>query len=291
MPGGVELSNLGKVFWPGQGMTKGDLIEYFDAVSPRLLPALRNRPLTVIRFPDGIDGMSFYQKNTPKYAPEWVETVTLRAESAGRDVSYTLCNSKRTLLWLANQGTIELHPWLSRVGRLERPDHLVMDLDPPEGAFDRAVEVAFVVRDVLDELRLRAAVKTSGAKGVHVYVPVERRHGYGEVRAAAVEIGRRVEEAIPGRATTAFRIAERGNRVFLDAGRNAPGAHIIAPYSPRARPAASVSFPLTWEELRSARPEDFTIRTVPDLLEAGDRWREVMPRPQRLPAALLRPPA
>src|SRR5439155_24490710 len=193
---------------------------------------------------------------------------------------------KQTLVWLANQAAIELHPWLAQVGRLERPDHLVMDIDPPEGAFDRAGEVAFVVKDALADAGLRSAAKTSGAKGVHVYVPLERRYHYGETRAAAVEIARRVEEAIPDRATTQFRVADRGKRVFLDAGRNAPGAHIIAPYSPRARPAASVSFPVSWDELKRIRPEDFTIRNVPDLLSGKDRWRELMPPAQTLPAKL-----
>src|SRR5919106_5384637 len=172
MPGGVEPSNLDKVFWPDEGLTKGDLIEYFDAVSSALRPAIRNRPLTVKRYPDGIKGMTFFQKNTPKYAPEWVKTVTLRAESAGRDVAYTLCNDKRTLRWLANQACIELHPWLSRTDRLDRPDHLVFDLDPPEDAFERSVQVALVLKEVLDEAGLQGLPKTSGGKGVHVYVPL-----------------------------------------------------------------------------------------------------------------------
>ena len=289
MPGGIEPSNLDKVFWPEAGLTKGDLIHYFDRVSRFLLPALRDRPLSLKRYPDGINGFSFFQKNTPSYAPDWVSTVTLRAESAKRDVAYTLCNTKRTLLWLANQAAVELHPWPSRVDRLERPDYLVMDLDPPEEGFGAAVEAAFVVKEVLDGLGLEAATKTSGAKGVHVYVPVERRYGYPEVRAAANEIARRVEEKVPERTTTEFRLADRGNRVYLDAGRNAPGAHIIAPYSPRARPAATVSFPVAWDELRSISPEDFTIRNVPDLLKKEDRWRALMPRPQTLPKNLRTP--
>jgi bifunctional non-homologous end joining protein LigD len=285
VPGGIEPSNLDKVFWPEAGLTKGDLIHYFDRVSRFLLPALRDRPLSLKRYPDGINGLSFFQKNTPSYAPDWVSTVTLRAESAKRDVAYTLCNTKRTLLWLANQAAVELHPWPSRVDRLERPDYLVMDLDPPEEGFGAAVEAAFVVKEVLDGLGLEAATKTSGAKGVHVYVPLERRYGYPEVRAAANEIARRVEEMVPERTTTEFRLADRGNRVYLDAGRNAPGAHIIAPYSPRARPAATVSFPVSWKNLASVKPEDFTITNTPVLI-ATDPWRRLMPKPQRLPDAL-----
>src|SRR5712691_11411303 len=233
MPGGVELSNLNKVFWPDEGLTKGDLIAYFDAVAPCLLPALRNRPLTVIRFPDGIKGMSFYQKDTPKYAPAWIKTISLRAESAKREVRYPLCNDRRTLRWLGNQACIELHPWLSRIDRLERPDHLVFDLDPPQDAFERSVRVALVLKEVLDEIGLRGLPKTSGGKGVHVYVPLQRRYHYHQVRTAALAIGQRVEDQIPDEATAEFRIAKRGGRVYLDPGRNAPGAHVAAPYSPR----------------------------------------------------------
>jgi bifunctional non-homologous end joining protein LigD len=287
MPGGVELSNLNKVFWPDEGLTKGDLIAYFDAVAPSLLPVLRTRPLTVIRFPDGINGMSFYQKDTPKYAPAWVKTISLRAESAKREVRYTLCNDRRTLRWLANQACIELHPWLSRINRLERPDHLVFDLDPPQDAFDRSVQVALALKEVLDEIGLEGLPKTSGGKGVHVYVPLQRRYDYPVVRSAALLIGRRVEEWMPDEATTEFRIAKRRGRVFLDPGRNAPGAHVVAPYSPRARPGATVSFPVPWSELDRVKPGDFTIQNVPALLAKEDLWKKLLPRPQALPPKVL----
>jgi DNA ligase D len=287
MPGGVELSNLGKVFWPDEGLTKGDLISYFDAVAPCLLPALHHRPLTVIRFPDGIKGMSFYQKDTPKYAPAWVKTISLRAESAKRDVRYPLCNDKRTLRWLANQACIELHPWLSRIDRLDRPDHLVFDLDPPQDAFERSVQVALVLKGVLDEVGLEGLPKTSGGKGVHVYVPLQRRYDYPVVRSAALAIGQRVEERIPDEATAEFRIAKREGRVYLDPGRNAPGAHVVSVYSPRARPGATVSFPVPWKDLERIKPGDFNIRSVPGLLAKEDRWKKLMPKPQALPRNLL----
>lgn len=287
MPGGVELSNLDKVFWPEEGLTKGDLIAYFDAVSAFLLPALRSRPLTVIRFPDGVKGMSFYQKDTPKYAPPWVKTVTIRAESAKRDVRYPLCNDKRTLLWLANQACIELHPWLSRIDRLEGPDHLVFDLDPPLDAFEQSVQLALVLKEILDDIGLHGLPKTSGGKGVHVYVPLQRRYDYPVVRSAALAIGQRVEERMPEGATTEFRVAKRAGRVYLDPGRNAPGAHVVAPYSPRARPGATVSFPVPWKDLERVKPQDFTIRNVPGLLAKEDRWKTLMPRPQALPRSLL----
>jgi bifunctional non-homologous end joining protein LigD len=287
VPKGIEPSNLSKVFWPDDGITKGDLLAYFEAVAPFILPELRGRPLTVRRYPDGIDGMTFYQKNTPKYAPEWVPTISVYAGSAKRDVAYTLCNSKRVLLWLANQASIELHPWLSRADRLQWPDRLVMDLDPPEGRFELAVEVAFAVKEVLDEVGLEALIKTSGAKGLHVVVPLVRRQRYDVVRAAADAIAGRVEERIPDLATTAFHLAKRGGRLFLDTGRNAPGAHVVTVYSPRARPGGPVSFPVAWRDLRRVRPGDFTVRNVPAILEnRGDVWRALLPRPESLPRAL-----
>ena len=287
MPGGVEPSNLGKVFWPDTGLTKGDLLQYFDSVADAILPAVRDRPLTVKRYPDGIEGFSFFQKNTPKYAPDWVKTVQLWAGSARRDVHYTLCNSKRTLMWLANQAAIELHPWLSRTGRLDKPDHLVFDLDPPPGQFDVAVQVALALKEVLDRHGVEGLAKTSGAKGIHIYIPIQRRYDYGVAREAAMNLAQQVEAEMPDVVTTEVRVVKREGRLFLDIGRNAPGAHIVAPYSPRARPGATVSFPVTWDELPTVRPESFTIRTVPEIVaERGDVWKQWMPAPQNLSALL-----
>jgi bifunctional non-homologous end joining protein LigD len=290
MAGGVEVKNLDKVFWPDSGRTKGDLLKYLDAVGSYLVPFLRDRPLTVIRYPDGLDGPSFYQKNTPKYAPEWVKTAKLPSPGSRQgEVGYTLCNSKRTLMWLANQASIEFHPWLSRIDRIERPDFLVFDLDPPADGFKVAVDVAFIARDVLAEAGLRAVPKTSGSKGVHLYVPIQRRYDYEVVRRAAANIASRIEEAAPDVATSEFRIAKRGGRLFLDIGRNAPGAHIVAPYSPRARKGATVSFPVDWKDLQAISPQDFTIATVPDILrKRGDVWRSLQPPRQSLSKLLRR---
>jgi DNA ligase D len=284
VPQGIEPSNLDKIFWPNEGLTKGDLLGYFEAMAPFIVPALRNRPLTVKRYPDGIGGFSFFQKNAPRYTPDWVKTVRLPAWSAQRDVDYILCNSKRTLLWLANQAAIELHPWLSSVDRLDRPSHLVFDLDPPEGRFELAVQAALATREVLEAAGLASAAKTSGAKGMHVYVPLQRRYPYDRVRQMAEELAHRVQEAEPELATTEFRLAKRGGRVFVDVGRVGMGAHTIAPYSPRARPGAAVSFPVAWDQVPSVDPSRFTIRTVPGLLEQhGDLWQALMPALQSLP--------
>jgi DNA ligase D len=287
VPQGIEPSNLDKVFWPDSGLTKGDLLAYFDAVSTPLIRWVKDRPLTLKRYPDGVDGFSFFQKNTPKYAPEWIPTVTLRAESARRDVSYTLCNSKRVLMWLANQAAIEFHPWLSRVDLIDKPEFMVFDLDPPEAKFELAVEMAFVMHEVLEEVGLRAAAKTSGAKGVHMYVPIRRQAEFNVVRELAGRLGRRAEARAPEKATTDIAKAGRAGRVFVDTNRNAQGQHIVAPYSPRARPGATVSFPVDWKDLKGVHPEDFTIRTVPAIIQReGDRWRKLMPSPQSLGPAM-----
>jgi DNA ligase D len=288
MPRGAELSNLDKPYWPEDGLTKGDFISYVETVTPVLLPNLKARPLTVIRFPDGIGGPSFYQKDTPKYAPDWVDTITLPAYNAKKDVRYTVCNSPKTLRWLANQAAIELHPWLSRIDRLDRPTHLVLDIDPPDGQFARAVEVAMIARDALREFGLDGAVKTSGSKGVHIYVPLSRRHTFEQVRLASTRIAERAVAAAPDLITVEFRKAGREGRVFLDTTRNGPGAHIVAAYSPRARPGAPVSFPVPWGELERVTPADFTIRTVPGLLsDQGDPWAALMPKLQTLPKTLM----
>jgi bifunctional non-homologous end joining protein LigD len=281
-------SNLHKVFWPQAGLTKGDLLDYLGVVAPVMVPALRNRPLTVKRYPDGIEGGSFFQKNTPAYAPPWVRTIRLRAESARRFVDYTVCNSRRTLLWLGNQATIEFHPWSGRVDRLDHPDQLIVDFDPPEGRFEAAVEAALAMRPILEDSGLQGAAKTSGAKGVHVYVPLRRRHSFHAVRAAADWLAERMVDRHPRLATVAFSKAERGGRVLVDVHRNAPSQHTVAPYSPRARPEATVSFPVSWEELDRVRPQDFTVRTVPELLRDGrDPWRDLLPAPQNIPRELV----
>jgi bifunctional non-homologous end joining protein LigD len=294
MPGGVELSRLDKVFWPDEGLTKGDLIDYVSAVAPQFLRHLRDRPLTVIRFPDGIEGGSFYQKQTPDYAPKWIRTVTLPADSGRgkrKEVRYALCNDRRTLVWLANQGSIEYHPWLSRVDRIDRPDFLIMDVDPLAGRFDLAVRTALLVREVLGHHGLEGCAKTSGAKGVHVYVPLQRRHDYGEVARAATALAAETATMEPDLITVEFRKKERGDRVFLDATRIGPGKHVVAAYSPRARPGATVSFPVQWKDLERVSPQEFTIRTVPGMIRDRDPWRDLLPKPQRLPADLTRPEA
>jgi bifunctional non-homologous end joining protein LigD len=286
----VDVTRPDKLLWPALGITKRAFVDYLGSVADRMLPWLHDRPLTLIRAPDGVDGQRYFQKDTPAYAPSWIRTVTIAAPSAKRDVAYTVCNDAATLAWLGNQAAIEFHPAPVRRDRLERPDLLVVDIDPPDGAFDAAVEVAFLVLDVIDDFGLTTLVKTTGGKGLHIVVPIARRVSPEQLRHAAARLTAIVADRRPDLVTTEFRKAGRKGRVMLDPSRNGTGATIVAPYSPRARPEATVSFPVVPDELRSTAPGDFTVATVPQRLDdAGPaRWTQAVgDRHQRLPSSLL----
>jgi DNA ligase D len=282
---GIPLTNLDQALFAGADATKRDLVDYLDRMSARIIPVLRDRPLSVIRVHRGAE--AFMQKNVPSYAPAWVRTVRIWSGSSKRDVDYALCNDRRTLIWFANQRAVEYHPTLVRADRPDRATHLVLDLDPPEGAtFAMAARAAQLVHSVLDGLGLAGAVKTSGAKGVHVFVPIDARPSLEDAAGATRAIAERAAQLDPTIATTEFVKANRGGKVFVDATR-VGGATVVAAYSPRVRPGTPVSFPLTWDTLDAARPGDYTVHTVPDLIGETDPWAEHMPRPQRLPRELL----
>jgi bifunctional non-homologous end joining protein LigD len=283
---GVKLTNLDQPLFGDAGASKRDLVDYLDAIADRIIPALADRPLSVIRVQR--DEQPFMQKNVPKYTPDWVRTITLWAESSKRDVAYALCNDRRTLLWFANQRAVEYHPTLVRADHLDRVTHLVLDLDPPPGAkFSVVVDVAMLVRQALADLGLDGAVKTSGAKGLHVFVPVDVSATTIEDAAAATRaIAARAERLDPAVATTAFVKDDRGGKVFVDATR-VGGATVVAAYSPRARPGVPVSFPLRWDDLASVEPGDFTIHSAPDHLGDSDPWAALMPDPQPLTQELV----
>jgi DNA ligase D len=284
---GVALTNLDQPLFDGAGATKRDLVDYLDGVAERILPELADRPLSVIRVHRGQE--AFMQKNVPKYTPEWVPTVRLWAESSKREVSYALCNDRRTLLWFANQRAVEYHPTLSRADRPDRVTHMVLDLDPPEGdGFAMAVAAARLVREVLTDLGLGGAVKTSGAKGVHVFVPIDDHPPPEDTAAATRAIAARAERLDPTIATTAFIREDRGGRVFVDSTR-VGGATVVAAFSPRVRPGVPVSFPVRWDDLDDVSPADFTVHNALERLGAGDgaSWTDEMPAPQRLSEALI----
>jgi bifunctional non-homologous end joining protein LigD len=286
---GVALTNLDQPLFDGAGATKRDLVDYLDAVRDRILPALADRPLSVIRVHRGQD--AFMQKNVPKYAPAWVRTVRLWAEASKREVAYALCDDRRTLLWFANQRAVEYHPTLGQADHLDRVTHLVLDLDPPEGdglrtGFRMAVQAALVVRRALADAGLQGAVKTSGAKGVHVFVPVDERTSSDDAAAATRALAARAERLDPDVATTAFMKEDRGGKVFVDSTR-VGGATVVAAYSPRVRPGAPVSYPVGWDDLEAVTPADFTLNTALECLGDGDPWAAQMPEPQHLGADLL----
>ncbi|WP_405057418.1 non-homologous end-joining DNA ligase [Kribbella sp. NBC_01505] len=283
---GVDLTNLDQPLFDGAEATKRDLVEYLDAVHEWMLPELRERPLSVMRIRPGQP--AFMQKNVPKYTPEWVKTTSVWAEASKREVSYALCDDRRTLLWFANQRAVEYHPTLMRADRWDRVTHLVLDLDPPEGddTFAHAVQAAFLVRQALADAGLTGAVKTSGAKGVHVIVPIDDSVPIDDAAAATRAIAARAERIDPEVATTAYIKEDRHGKVFVDSTRSG-GATVVAAYSPRIRPGTPVSFPVGWDDLDRVSPRDFTVKTAVDLLGGADRWADQLPAPQSLPEDLL----
>ncbi|MFL5791877.1 MAG: non-homologous end-joining DNA ligase [Actinomycetota bacterium] len=284
----VEVTNPDKLLWPALEITKRRYVDYLDAVSGRMLPWLRDRPLSLVRAPDGVTGERYYQKDTPKYAPSWIKTVTIPA--VRRDVAYTVCNDAATLAWLGNQAALEFHPAPVRRDKIERPDVLTVDIDPPDDAFDAAVEVALLVLEVTEDLGMRTLVKTTGGKGLHIVAPIRRHVSADELRFATGRLTEIVQDRRPDLVTAEFRKKDRGGKVMLDPSRNSTGATVVAPYSPRARDDATVSFPVTPEELTATDPAAFTIATVPGLLDRKGpiAWSDVeRESPQRIPRALL----
>ena len=282
---GVPLTHLDQPLFDGANATKRDLVDYLDGVRDRIIPVLEDRPLSVIRVHRGQE--AFMQKNVPKYTPDWIRTVQWWAETSKREVSYALCNDRRTLLWFANQRAVEYHPTLVRADRPDHVTHLVLDLDPPhDDAFAMAVQAARAVRQALTDAGLEGAVKTSGAKGVHVFVPITAETEIGDAAAATREIAVRAERLDPAIATTAFMKEDREGKVFVDSTR-AGGATVICAYSPRVRPGVPVSFPVGWDDLDDITPADFTVHTALEQLGTRDPWAEHMPEPQPLPADLV----
>jgi DNA ligase D-like protein (predicted polymerase) len=284
LPEEVSFTNLDHPLFEGSGATKGDLVAYLDGVSDRIVHELEGRPLSVIRVHPG--QAPFMQKNVPKYTPAWVPTVQLWAEASKREVSYALCNDRRTLLWFANQRAVEYHPNLFRADQPGHLTHLVLDLDPPETqGFKLAVAAARLVRQVLDDLGLQGALKTSGSKGVHIFVPIAE-HSHEDAAAATRAIAARTEQLDSQVATTAFMKEDRGGKVFIDSTR-VGGATVVAAFSPRVRPGVPVSFPVHWEDLDDITPADFTVHNALDLLGDSNPWLAQMPAPQTLSPDLI----
>jgi bifunctional non-homologous end joining protein LigD len=286
----LRLSNLDKVFWPDEGYTKGDLLNYYFNVGELILPHLRERPLTMKRMPDGATGGFFYEKNAPPTTPEWMPRCPVPSDDAkGGLIDYLMIDSLAGILFVVNLGCIEFHPLHSRCGTVEQPDYLFFDLDPfPPITYDDVLAVAMHVEVALDALGLVGYPKTSGATGMQIYVPIEPGYGYDQVRELVGRIGRMINKADPDRTTMLWEVKKRSGKVFIDHNMNRLGANIAAVYSMRPEPMATVSTPVTWEEVRSGiRPQDFTIETVWDRFgRGGDLFEPVRTRPQNIRPAL-----
>ncbi|HXQ30276.1 MAG TPA: DNA ligase D [Gemmatimonadales bacterium] len=263
-PRTVAFTNLDKVFWPVERYTKGDLIEYYRAISPWLLPYLKDRPVVMTRFPDGIEGKSFFQKDAPGFAPEWMRRERMWSEDTQREIDYFVCDSLEALLYIANLGTIPLHIWGSRVATLEHPDWCILDLDPKEAPFRHVVTVARAIRQLCDAIELDCLVKTSGSTGLHVLVPLGRQCTYEQARTLGGLLARVIAAQLPDIATVTRQVGKRGGRVYLDYVQNGLGRLLVAPFSARPLPGAPVSMPLAWREVTQALEiGKFTIRSAP----------------------------
>jgi bifunctional non-homologous end joining protein LigD len=265
----VNFSNPKKIYWPVEGYTKGDMIEYYRTVSPWLLPYLRNRPVVLTRFPDGIDGKSFYQKDAPEFAPEWMRTVPIWSEDTQRDIRYFVCDDVESILYVANMGSIPLHIWSSRVGSLELPDWCVIDLDPKEAPFSDVIRTALVLRRICEAAGLPSYVKTTGKTGLHILLPLGRQFTYAQSRTLGELLARLVLRELNDIATITRHVTRRGDKVYLDYLQNRHGQLIVAPFSVRPLPGASVSMPLKWDEVNdSLDPRAFTIKTAIERMES-----------------------
>jgi bifunctional non-homologous end joining protein LigD len=328
----VKLTHLDRVYWPADpalkqpALTKRDLLRYFAQVAPFILPHLADRPLTMIRMPDGIGGQRFFQKHWTQERPAFVETITVFSGSKEERHDYILCNNLPTLLWLAQSGTLEFHVWHSRAkpgsdarskstdyasseaamdaSVLNCPDYVVFDIDPyiysgkeaagdePElntVAFEKGKEVAFWLRELLREMKLDAIVKTSGKTGLHVFVPIKRSIDFDAARAVSELVGRHLVRQHPKDVTVEWSVPKRTGKIFMDYNMNVRGKTLNVAYSPRGAPGAPVSMPLSWEELAGAHPLDFRITNAAErLAKTGDRWRDALTRKQGLEQALQR---
>jgi len=270
----IQLSNLDKVFYPDAGVTKGDVIDYYARVAEVMLPHREDRIVSMHRWPDGIEGDDFYQKDVPGHFPDWIRSVEVEKEG-GEKQQLVVCGDRATLVYLANQGCIALHPWLCRTGKLDHPDQLVVDLDPPPGGdFGAVRDAARRVRDLFDALRLPTFLKTTGSKGVHLMVPLDRLADFGAVRGFARAAMDLLAARHPDALTTEVRKNKRKGRVFLDVARNAYAQTAVAPYSVRPRPGAPVATPFAWEELGRIEPDRYTVKNLfRRLARIEDPWK------------------
>ncbi len=281
----IPVTNLQKVFWPNDGFTKGDIMHYYSEVWPYLAPHLLNRPVSLVRYPEGITGNFFYQKDVPN-PPKWVETVSITSED--RIINYVMINNLETLIWSVNLGCIEIHPWLSTIQSLDFPTYIIFDLDPMEPAvFSDAVKIADSIKIILSELSLQSFPKISGATGIHIYLPVSPIYTYQDTSAFVKQIGEIIIKTFPDKATNERKVSNRSGKVYIDHLQNLKGKTIASVYSIRPFSGAPVSLPLNWKELPDSHPAMFNIRTVlPRLERLGDLFKPILTLKQTLPKLL-----
>jgi bifunctional non-homologous end joining protein LigD len=284
----VRLTNLAKPFWPKLGITKGNLLQYYADVSTVLLPHLRDRAMVMKRYPHGADGKFFFMKRAPSPRPEWIEICQIEHDS-GNIIDFPVIQDLASLLWVVNLGCIDLNQWYARCDDVDRPDYVHFDLDPVPGAgFDKVLETALVVRDALDSLKMPTLVKTTGSKGIHVYVPIVRGPTQKQVWTFAKSLAQTLASRHPKLITAEYRVAKRpAGRVLVDYNQNAWGRTLASVYSVRPRPEATVSTPVTWDEIEQGITiEDFHLRNVPDRVrEVGDLWRPLLAKRGRFDMA------
>lgn len=283
----VHVSNLDRRYWPDDGLTKGDLLAYYRDVAAVMLPYLDGRPLTLRVYPEGIQGGSYYRRDLPDGAPAFIGQVDYSRQSGGRTIQMPLVDNAAGLVWLANQGCIEFHPWSSRLPDLDHPDQAVFDLDPGDAAtFDEVLQAGIRLRDELDRDGLRGYAKTSGKHGLHVHVPLAPGHSYDDVRLWVKSVAERLADRYPEQIAVASGATHRGDQISVDYAQNSIARTMAAPYTARAVPEACVAAPVTWEEVAAGkiRPTDFTIRTMTERLQqVGDLFAPVLWGDQSLP--------
>lgn len=275
----LKLTNQNKIYFPESGITKGEIVQYYNEVADFILPYLKDRPQSMNRFPGGINGPSFYQKDVDlDKIPKWLKTKKVFSESNNEDLDYLICNDKATLLYMANLGCIEINPWNSTIKQIENPDWLVIDIDPSKDKFEEVIETALVVKDVMDELETECYCKTSGATGLHVYIPLGAKYDYDSIKIFAELIATKIQQRLPETTSLERSIKKRNNKIYIDYLQNRRGQTLAAPYSVRPVPGAQVSTPLEWSEVNDKlHPSQFTIKNVLQRFEKkGDLWAPVL---------------
>jgi bifunctional non-homologous end joining protein LigD len=274
----LTLTNLNKIFFPDEKYTKGDLIDYYREIAPVILPYLKDRPESLLRYPNGIKGINFYQKDSDLLKEDWIERTSIYSESNDKDIDYLLCQDEATLVYLINLGCIDLNPWSSRVESLENPDYLLIDLDPEKTDFENVITTALTTREVLEDLDIPSYPKTSGATGMHIYIPLNAKYTYEQARQLAELLCIHIHNKIPDITSMIRSPKERQGKVYLDFLQNRPGQTLASAYSVRAKPGATVSTPLEWSEVtKKLHPRQFTIKNAPKRLDkVGDLFKPVL---------------